>query len=210
MESSSNVIAPPTVAASARRDELRGLALATLGVAIFSFSLPATRLAVADLDPMFVAFGRAAVAAVLAAIVLRALRAPRPSRAQWRSLAIIAFGVVVGFPLLTALALRDVDATHGAVVIALLPACTAVFAVLRAGEYPARGFWLAAGFGLVAVLAFIASRGVGAIGSPTSSCSSAPSCARSPTPRAARCRARSAARRRSAGRCCSRCRSASR
>ena len=143
--------------------ELRGLALATLGVAIFSFSLPATRLAVADLDPMFVSFGRAAVAAALAAIVLRALRAPRPHGAQWRSLAIVAFGVVVAFPLFTALALRHVDATHGAVVIALLPAWTAVFAVLRAGESPSRGFWLAAGFGLVAVLAFIASRGLGAI-----------------------------------------------
>ena len=113
---------------------------------------------------MFVSFGRAAVAAALAAIVLRALRAPRPHGAQWRSLAIIAFGVVVAFPLLTALALRHVDATHGAVVIALLPAWTAVFAVLRAGEAPSRGFWVAAGFGLVAVLAFIASRGLGAIG----------------------------------------------
>jgi len=163
----SNVIGRGAIAApegEARRAELRGLALATLGVAIFSFSLPATRLAVADLDPLFVAFGRAVVAAVLGAAVLRALRAPRPSGAQWRSLAIVAFGVVAAFPLFTALALRHVDATHGAVVIALLPAWTAVFAVLRAGESPSRGFWLAAGFGLVAVLAFIGSRGLGAIG----------------------------------------------
>lgn len=184
MASESNVTAPTAIAASGadaaelragrrsadqthvdlRRAELRGFALALLGVAIFSFSLPATRLAVADLDPMFVSFGRAAVAAVLGAAVLRALRAPRPHGAQWRSLAIIAFGVVVAFPLFTALALRHVDATHGAVVIALLPAWTAVFAVLRAGESPSRGFWFAAGFGLVAVLAFIASRGLGAIG----------------------------------------------
>ncbi len=113
---------------------------------------------------MFVSFGRAAVAAVLGAAVLRAWRAPLPSRAQWRSLAIVAFGVVIAFPLFTALALRDVDSSHGAVVIALLPACTAVFAVLRAGETPSLGFWIAAGAGLVAVLAFIASRGVGAIG----------------------------------------------
>ena len=153
-----------TVAASARREELRGLALALLGVVFFSFSLPATRLAVADLDPMFVAFGRAAVAAILSAVVLAVWRAPRPSREQWRSLAIVAFGVVVGFPLLTALALRDVDSSHGAVVIALLPAGTAVFAVLRAGENPSRGFWIAAGAGLVAVLAFIASQGIGEIG----------------------------------------------
>jgi drug/metabolite transporter (DMT)-like permease len=164
MEGSSNAIAVPTVAESARRSELRGLVLATLGVAMFSFSLPATRLAVADLDPMFVAFGRAAVAAVFSVIVLRAWRAPRPTREQWRSLSIVAFGVVAGFPLLTALALRHVDSSHGAVVIALLPAGTAVFAVLRAGEDPSRGFWLAAGAGLVAVLAFIASQGIGDIG----------------------------------------------
>jgi drug/metabolite transporter (DMT)-like permease len=101
---------------------------------------------------------------VLSVAVLRAMGAPRPTRAEWRSLAIIAFGVVLGFPLFTALALRDVDSSHGAVVIALLPAWTAVFAVLRAGEHPSRGFWLAAGGGLVAVLAFVGSQGVGAIG----------------------------------------------
>ena len=138
--------------------------LATIGVALFSFSLPATRLAVADLDPMFVAFGRAAVAAALSAAVLRAWRAPVPRRDQWRSLVIIAFGVVIAFPLLTALALRHVDSSHGAVVIALLPAGTAVFAVLRAGESPSPAFWAAAGAGLLAVLAFIASQGLGDIG----------------------------------------------
>lgn len=140
------------------------MALAFVGVAAFSFSLPATRLAVADLNPFFVSFGRAAVAAVLSVVVLRTIGARRPTGSQWRSLAVVAFGVVVGFPLLTALALRDVDSSHGAVVIALLPAWTAVFAVLRAGERPSRGFWLAASGGLVAVLAFVGSQGVGAIG----------------------------------------------
>jgi len=164
VSSLSNAIEPSAVAAPSRRGELRGLALATLGVAIFSFSLPATRLAVLDLDPMFVAFGRAAVAAVLAAVVLRATRAPRPSGAERRSLAIVVLGVVVGFPLLTALALRHVDSSHGAVVIALLPAGTAVFAVLRAGETPSPGFWAAAGAGLLAVLVFIASQGLAGIG----------------------------------------------
>ena len=165
MEAASNVIDGRRVTTPARRAELRGLALASLGVVLFSFSLPATRLAVADLDPFFVSFGRAAVAAVLSVVALRVLRAPVPrGAAQWRSLAIIAFGVVVGFPLLTALALRHVDSSHGAVVIALLPAWTAVFAVLRAGERPSRGFWLAAGAGLAVVLAFVASQGVGGIG----------------------------------------------
>jgi drug/metabolite transporter (DMT)-like permease len=132
------------------------VALGALGILGFSFSLPATRLAVADLDPWLVAFGRATVAAVLAAAYLAATRAPRPTRAQVRSLAITAGGVVVGFPMFTSLALETETAAHGAVVIAFLPAATAVAAVLRAQERPSRRFWLASGAGLVAVLAFIA------------------------------------------------------
>jgi drug/metabolite transporter (DMT)-like permease len=132
-----------------------GVALGTLGILGFSFSLPATRLAVADLDPWFIAFGRATVAAALAAVYLRATHAPRPTRAQVRSLVIAAAGVVVGFPLFTSLALQTQTAAHGAVVIAFLPAATAVAAVLRAGEHPSRRFWLASAAGLVTVLAFV-------------------------------------------------------
>jgi len=146
----------------AKRDRRRavalrpGVGLGALGILGFSFSLPATRLAVADLDPWLVAFGRATVAALLAAVYLRATRAPRPTRAQARSLVLAAAGVVVGFPLFTSLALETQTAAHGAVVIAFLPAATAVAAVLRAGERPSRRFWLASGAGLVTVLAFIA------------------------------------------------------
>jgi drug/metabolite transporter (DMT)-like permease len=137
-----------------------GLLLGSLGIVGFSFSLPATRLAVADLDPWLVAFGRATVAAGLAAIYLLATRAPRPTRDHARSLAIVAAGVVVGFPLLTSLALEVQTAAHGAVVIAILPAATAVAAVKRAHEHPSRAFWLAASAGLVAVLAFVLTQGV--------------------------------------------------
>jgi drug/metabolite transporter (DMT)-like permease len=164
MEAASNVIPGPGITHADRKLELEGLALALLGVVAFSFSFPATKLAVADLDPFFVSFGRAAVAAVLSAIVLGALGAPRPRGAQWRSLAVVVFGVVIGFPFLTAVALQDVDSSHGAVVIALLPAGTAVFAVLRAGERPSARFWAAAGLGLAAVLAFVTAQGVGGIG----------------------------------------------
>jgi len=133
-----------------------GVAIGALGILGFSFSLPATRLAVADLDPWLVAFGRATVAALLAVAYLRATRAPRPTARQARSLAIVALGVVVGFPLFTSLALASETAAHGAVVIAILPAATAVAAVVRAGERPSRRFWLASAAGLVAVLAFVA------------------------------------------------------
>jgi drug/metabolite transporter (DMT)-like permease len=133
-----------------------GVALGALGILGFSFSLPATRLAVHDLDPWLIAFGRATVAAVLAGVYLRATHAPRPTAAQVRSLVIVALGVVIGFPLFTSLALEAQTASHGAVVIAFLPAATAVAAVARAGERPSRRFWLASAAGLVAVLVFIA------------------------------------------------------
>src|SRR4051794_41222595 len=83
-----------------------GVVLGSLGILGFSFSFPATRLAVADLDPWLVAFGRATIAAALGAGYLVVTRAPRPTRADVKSLAIVAIGVVVGFPLLSSLALR--------------------------------------------------------------------------------------------------------
>ncbi|ONI71250.1 EamA family transporter [Actinosynnema sp. ALI-1.44] len=133
--------------------------MGALGVLGFSFSLPATRLAVAGLDPWFVAFGRAAVAALLAIAYLAFVRAPRPTRHQVVRLVIVALGIVVGFPLFTSLALTTQTAAHGAVVVAGLPMATAVWAVVRAGERPGRRFWLASGIGFVAVLVFVATTG---------------------------------------------------
>lgn len=138
-----------------------GLVLGALGVLGFSFSLPATRLAVADLDPFLVAFGRAVVAGLLALAVLAVTRAPRPTTAQLRSLALVALGVVAGFPALTSLALRHLPASHGSVVVGMLPASTAIAAVLFAHERPTRAFWLASLAGLVAVVGFALSQGGG-------------------------------------------------
>lgn len=118
-------------------------------------SLPATRVAVGGLDPFFVAFGRAAGAGLLALIYLRYTGARLPDRAQLGKLALVSLGIVVGFPLLSSLALVTQTSAHGAVVIACLPLGTAAFAVLRAGERPHGEFWLASGLGMVAVLAFI-------------------------------------------------------
>ncbi|MFY1651700.1 DMT family transporter [Solwaraspora sp. WMMB762] len=152
-ESSVTAVRPVTA------DRLTGLALGALGVLAFSMSLPATRVAVQHLDPWFVAFGRAVGAALLAWAYLGFTRAPRPTRSQWRRLSVVALGVVVGFPLFTSLALTTQPSAHGAVVIAVLPAVTAVFAVLRAGERPPPLFWAAVGGGLVAVLGFLAAGG---------------------------------------------------
>jgi drug/metabolite transporter (DMT)-like permease len=132
-----------------------GMAFGVLGVLLFSISLPATKAAVTDLGPWFVAFGRAVGAGALALAYLWVPGATRPTLAQWRRLVLVALGVVLGFPVFTSLALTTQTSAHGAVVIALLPAITAVFAVLRAGERPPVMFWLASGVGLLAVLGFI-------------------------------------------------------
>lgn len=132
-----------------------------VGVLAFSFTLPATRVAVADLGGTVVGLGRALVAALLAAGLLLVLRERPPERRYWGSLVIVAVGVVVGFPLLTAFALQHVPAVHGAVVVGLLPALTAVMAVLRGGERPPRAFWFAVFAGVVAVLIFAVVQGAG-------------------------------------------------
>ena len=109
-------------------------------------------------------FGRAVVAAMLGAAAARACSTSRgPRRDQLGRLALVALGVVIGFPLFTALALREVTSAHGAVIVGLLPAATAVMAVLRAGERPTARFWAASLAGLAAVLAFAATQGAAGI-----------------------------------------------
>jgi drug/metabolite transporter (DMT)-like permease len=118
-----------------------------IGVVIFSASLPATRVAVATIDPVFLTFARATIAGLISALVLLASRASRPPRHSLIPLNIVAFGVVIGFPLLTALALRHVTSAHAIVFVGLLPLSTALFGVLRGGERPRAAFWLFAGLG---------------------------------------------------------------
>jgi drug/metabolite transporter (DMT)-like permease len=128
--------------------------LGFIGVLGFSFTLPLTRVAVGGLSPLFIGCGRAVIAALLAALVLGLTRQRRPRGSQWGRLALVAAGVIVGFPLLTSYALTTASASHGAVVIALLPAATAVFAVIRGKERPPLPFWIFAVLGAVAALGF--------------------------------------------------------
>lgn len=140
-------------------DKTKGWIDGLLGVAIFSGSLPATRLAVADLDPLFLTAARAVIAGALALSLLAAMRAPRPSRRDLAALGVVALGVVAGFPLLTAIALREITAAHSIVFIGLLPMATAIFAVRRAGERPSASFWAFAGVGAALVAVFALTRG---------------------------------------------------
>jgi len=132
-----------------------------LGVAAFSLTLPATKLAVTTMDGLLVGLGRSLVAAVCALVLLLWYRVPIPRRSLWPRLGLIVSGVIVGFPLFTALALRRVPSSHGAVVVGLLPAATALMGVIRGCERPSQGFWIAASAGLVAILMFCAASGMG-------------------------------------------------
>lgn len=132
-----------------------------LGVIIFSGSLPATRVAVADFSPMFLTAARAVIAALLALGLLIVLRQSRPQRSDLLSLIVVAIGVVVGFPLLTALALQHVTAAHSIVFIGLLPLATAIFGVLRGGEHPKPAFWIFSVVGASTVVGFALSRAAG-------------------------------------------------
>lgn len=129
-----------------------------LGVVIFSGSLPATRLAVADFSPLFLTSARAVIAALIAGVFLAAHRQVRPAAGDLLSLAIVAIGVVVGFPLLTGLALQHITAAHSIVFIGLLPLATAIFGVVRGGERPKPAFWLFSCVGAATVAGFALSR----------------------------------------------------
>lgn len=131
-----------------------GLGWGLLGVAGFSFTLPLTRVAIGGLSPLFIGSGRAVAAAALAAIALAVTHQRPPTTTQWAQLAIVAAGVVAGFPLLTSFAMTTAPASHGAVVIGLLPAATAALVVVRTRERPPVSFWLFAGAGAGAAVLF--------------------------------------------------------
>jgi drug/metabolite transporter (DMT)-like permease len=168
----SNVIIPPagtfparsgTAGKTAAATPVSGMALAALGVLTFSFTLPMTKIAVRGFDPLLITVGRGAFAAVLAAVLLRATRCPRPRRRHVRGLAGVVAGVVIGFPLLTSIALRHVPSSHGAVIIGLLPLATAGCAVVRGGERPSARYWGCSLLGLAAVAWFALGDGGGSL-----------------------------------------------
>lgn len=135
-----------------------GLAWGLLGVLAFSLTVPLTRVAVESghMSALFVGSARAVVAAAIAALALLVTRSRRPKGRQWISVGVVAAGAVLGFPLLTSFALTQTHASHGAFVIALLPAATAVVSVLRTRDRPSAMFWCAAAAGAIAAVAFAA------------------------------------------------------
>lgn len=138
---------------------IEGWGSGLLGVVIFSGSLPATRVAVAGFSPLFLTSARATIAALLGLALLGLWRQTPPRRRDMGSLAVVALGVVIGFPLLTALALQYVTSAHSIVFIGLLPLVTAGFAVLRGGERPKPLFWLFSSLGSASIAAFALANG---------------------------------------------------
>ncbi|MFD3439287.1 DMT family transporter [Streptomyces sp. NPDC058685] len=140
-----------------------GTLLAALGVVAFSLTFPSTVWGLESFGPWSLVGLRSALAALIAGAFLLALRVPLPERRHWGPLAVVAGGVVVGFPLLTTLALQTSTTSHAAVVVGLLPLTTAAFAAVRTGRRPSRTFWLAALAGAAVVIAFTVQQSGGAL-----------------------------------------------
>lgn len=139
--------------------ERKGMWFGLLGVTMFAVTLPVTRLAVGTpedphLSGVFLAMGRAVVAACLSVIYLWISKAAFPSKNQWKGLGLVALGVVFGFPLLTSLAMRYVEATHASVITGVLPLTTASLAAVMNKQKPSWGFWLCAVTGTALVVGF--------------------------------------------------------
>ncbi len=147
--------------------------LGALGVLSFSVTFPATTAAETSFNPVLVGVGRTVLAAALGIAVLVGRRERLlPPRAALRSLIVVGLSVGIGFGLLGALALRHVSSAHGAVLTGLIPAATAGMAVLRAGERPRAGYWVALGLGLAVVIGFAVIQGGGRLRGADGCCSS--------------------------------------
>lgn len=134
-----------------------------IGVLMFSGSLPATKIAVLEFSPIFLTAARASIAGALAISALLLFRAKRPKLNQLYPLLIVVIGVVLGFPLLSALALQHISSAHSLVFIGLLPIATAIFGIIRGGENPRPIFWLFSLLGSILVVGYAASQGLAAI-----------------------------------------------
>ncbi|OOQ61594.1 DMT family transporter [Mucilaginibacter pedocola] len=137
-----------------------GLVNGFIGIIMFSGSMPATRAAISSFDPVFLTVARASIAGILALTVLLFFKERLPSKADLVRLLIVAFGVAVGFPLLSALALQYITSAHSIVFLGLLPLATASFAVLRGGERPKPVFWIFSVLGSLLVIGYAVYQGL--------------------------------------------------
>jgi drug/metabolite transporter (DMT)-like permease len=141
--------------------ETFGFLLGLVGMMMFAGTLPATRLAVGSIDPLFLTAARTTIAGCAGVATLLVTRRTLPVHAKWREFVVTGLCTIVGFPVLMALAMTTVPASHGGVVLGILPLATTAAAALIANERPSVGFWLASAAGAAVVVAFVLSRGGG-------------------------------------------------
>jgi drug/metabolite transporter (DMT)-like permease len=141
--------------------ESKGMLIGFIGILIFSLTLPVTKIAVLSFNTYFIAFGRAALAGIFALAYLVLKKESAPSKSDFVKFAVIALGIVFGFPILTTLAMTHGSSSHGAVILGMMPLATTVIGVLRFKERPSLGFWLVSllGAGLVVLYALLKSSG---------------------------------------------------
>jgi drug/metabolite transporter (DMT)-like permease len=134
-----------------------GMLLGLFAVIAFSLTLPITRALTANLSVWDIGLGRSALAAFAAAAILLITRQKWPNQGQLIKLCIIASGITFGFPVLTALGMETVPASHGGIVLGSLPLATAIIGCYISGERPSGAFWSVAiiGFLIVATFVFI-------------------------------------------------------
>ena len=143
------------------KSDTKGMLIGFGGIVIFSQTLPVSKIAVQALDPYFIVFGRAALAGLVALLYLLYRREPLPSLKTLPGFALIAFGVVFGFPLFTTIAMTHGSSSHGAVILGILPLVTTIIGAIRFKERPSLGFWITSlvGAGLVLLYALLKSSG---------------------------------------------------
>ncbi len=132
----------------------RGYAYGLVGVVIFALTLPLTRLAVAEFNPLLLSIGRTVGAALFALPLLLATGQKWPGRQDFGRLLLTALGVVIGFPVLSAIAMQSAPASHGGVVLGALPLATAAMGTVFAGEKPSWVFWFWSALASAAVIVF--------------------------------------------------------
>ena len=113
------------------KNETKGMLLGLIGVGAFGLTLPATKIIIPYLDPVFIGLGRAVLASFFAVILLFWFRQKIPTKNQIYQLAVVGLGVVIGFPVFSSWAMQFVPASHGGVVLGILPLATAIVGVLQ-------------------------------------------------------------------------------
>lgn len=132
---------------------------------MFSLTLPFTRIAVAEINPYFVTFGRSSLGGICALLLLIFTRPKLPSKSQLIRLSVMALGVVYGFPLFVSLAMKTLPSAHGGIVLGVLPLATAVVGAIRFHERPSLAFWITAVMGSLLVITYASLNGSGGLAS---------------------------------------------